>query len=112
LSLPRVVLMCHADDGSVPVLDWLFKRLDTRSRTRIEARIDRVEDGNFGDVKPIGDGLSELRMDFGPGYQLYFGQVGDEVHLIRGGSKATQAADIAAAREFWRGHGVQDHTVS
>jgi putative addiction module killer protein len=48
--------------------------------------------------------FSELRIDFGPGYRVYFGQVGDEVHLIDGGSKDTQNADIAAAQKFWRTH--------
>jgi putative addiction module killer protein len=66
----------------------------------VRARIDRLEDGDFGDVSPVGAGLSELRLDFGAGYRVYFGQRGNEVHLIRAGSKRTQDADIAAAKEF------------
>lgn len=96
--------MCHADDGTVPFEDWL-KGLDGAARARVRARIDRIEDGNFGDVEPIGEGLSELRMHFPPGYRVYFGQKENEVHLIRGGMKGTQVADIKAAKEFWRSHG-------
>lgn len=104
-SIPRVILMCHTEDGKVPFQEWLFHQLDTLARARIAARIDRVEDGNFGDVQPIGEGVSELRIDFGPGYRIYFGQKGNEVHLISGGTKATQPTDIAAAKAFWRKHG-------
>jgi putative addiction module killer protein len=73
-------------------------------RAVVEIRIDRIEDGNFGDVKPVGGGVSELRIDLGPGYRVYFGQVGNEVHLIGGGLKKTQSADIASAKRFWSRH--------
>jgi putative addiction module killer protein len=79
--------------------------LDVPTRARVRVRIDRVEEGNFGDVEPVGEGVSEMRLDFGPGYRVYFGQKGNEVHLIRGGSKQTQAHDIISARRFWRKHG-------
>jgi putative addiction module killer protein len=104
-AIPRKILLCHSDDGRVPFKEWLFETLDPVTRARIEARIDRIEDGNFGDVKPIGEGVSELRMDFGPGYRAYFGQKGTEVHLILGGTKDTQEKDIAEAKAFWRKHG-------
>jgi putative addiction module killer protein len=96
--------MCHGEDGTILFQEWLFQVLDRKTRARIEARIDRLEDGNFGDVEPIGEGISELRLDFGPGYRIYFGQQGLEIHLIRGGTKRTQSADIAAAKAFWRTH--------
>ena len=67
-------------------------------------RIDRIEEGNFGDVKSVGEQIFELRLDFGPGYRAYFGQVGDQVHLITGGNKSTQTQDIAAAIRFWGSH--------
>jgi putative addiction module killer protein len=100
---PRKILRCHADDGSVPFDDWL-KGLDGNVRNRVRARIDRVEDGNLGDVRPVGEGVSELRMDFGPGYRVYFGQKAKEIYLIIGGTKDTQDADIKAAKAFWRTH--------
>jgi putative addiction module killer protein len=101
---PREILMCHADDGRIPIVEWL-NGLDVRARARVRIRIDRLEDGNFGDVEPVGGGVSELRLDYGPGYRVYFGQLGAEVHLIDGGSKATQARDIKSAIRFWRMHG-------
>jgi putative addiction module killer protein len=83
-AIPREVLMCHAEDGSVSIWDWL-SGLDVKARARVWVRIDNIEDGNFGDVEPIGDGLSELRIHFGPGYRAYFGQRGNVIHLINGG---------------------------
>jgi len=74
-------------------------------RARVRVRIDRLEDGNLGDVEPVGNGVSELRLDFGSGYRVYFGRKGSEVHLIDGGTKATQARDIQSAIRFWRMHG-------
>jgi putative addiction module killer protein len=83
--------------------EWLGS-LDVATRARVRIRIDRIEDGNFGDVKPVGEGVSELRMDFGPGYRVYFALRGRQVHLLQGGSKATQSTDIAFAKKFWREH--------
>jgi len=65
---------------------------------RIQARIDRAEDGNFGDCAPVGEGVSEMRIHYGPGYRVYFTQRGMEVViLLAGGNKATQSKDIQAA---------------
>ncbi len=100
----REVLLCEDTRGLCRVTEWLGS-LDRQTRFRVEARIDRLEDGNFGDVRAVGEGLSELRMDFGPGYRIYLGQKGLEVHLITAGDKASQAKDIEYAREFWRTHG-------
>lgn len=104
MDLPLfAILRCHTDDGRIPIEEWL-QGLDSIARNRVRARIDRIEDGNFGDVAPVGEAVSELRMDFGPGYRVYFGMKGNEIHLIAGGSKRTQAADIVSARRFWRKH--------
>jgi putative addiction module killer protein len=81
------------------------KRLDGSVRGRITARITRIEDsGNFGDWKSVGDGVFELRLDFGPGYRVYFGEDPelDQVVLLLGGDKDTQVQDIAKAQEYWR----------
>ena len=70
-----------------------------QARARIQMRLDRVERGLFGDVKPVGEGISELRIDHGPGYRIYFMQRGQVlVVLLCGGDKATQARDISAAK--------------
>jgi putative addiction module killer protein len=68
----------------------------------ILARLDRVENGNLGDCEPVGEGVSELRIDFGPGYRVYFGQDGDSVILLHGGTKNRQSRDIVKAKEYWR----------
>ena len=70
---------------------------------RIQVRIDRAEDGNFGDCEPVGEGVSEMRIHYGPGYRVYFMQRGMEiVILLAGGDKSTQAKDIKAALKFAR----------
>ncbi len=85
---------------TTPVFDSWFRKLrDRRAAARIQARIDRAESGNLGDWKPVGEGVSEMRVDVGPGYRLYFLQRGTEVViLLAGGEKSTQAKDIAAAK--------------
>jgi len=84
-------------------IDWLTSLKDRRAAARIAARILRLEDGNFGDVKPVGESVSELRINYGPGYRVYFTQAGRTVILLLcGGDKSTQASDIAAARKLAR----------
>lgn len=86
---------------------WLSELTDGRARARIQARIDRMADGNFGDAKPLGDGLSEARIDYGPGYRVYFMQQGRQlVILLCGGDKSSQNRDIKQARliaKAWKG---------
>ena len=77
---------------------WLDGLDDTRARARVQARIERLAGGNPGDVKPVGGGVSELRIDYGPGYRVYFTRAGREiVVLLAGGDKSTQDADIKLA---------------
>ncbi|MDQ2990636.1 MAG: type II toxin-antitoxin system RelE/ParE family toxin [Pseudomonadota bacterium] len=82
---------------------WLSSLKDRAGAMRVQARIDRVEDGNFGDVAPVGEGVSEMRIHFGPGYRVYFVQRGQEVViLLAGGDKSTQSKDIKSAIELAR----------
>lgn len=84
--------------------DWFSGLRDERAKARIIARIYRLSLGNPGDVKPVGEGVSELRIDYGPGYRVYFLQQGKVVViLLCGGDKATQAADIAIAKQMAKG---------
>ena len=77
---------------------WFGKLKDRRAFFRIQARIDRAEEGNLGDCKPVGNGVSEMRIDCGPGYRVYFTQRGMEIIiLLAGGDKASQAKDIRTA---------------
>ena len=78
--------------------DWHQNLRDRRAAARITARILRVAEGNLGDVKAVGEGVSELRLDFGPGYRLYFTRRGAEILLLLcGGDKSSQSRDIARA---------------
>ena len=85
---------------------WLSKLADRQARARIQVRIDRLAIGNPGDTKSVGDGVNELRIDYGPGYRLYFMRRGPIVIvLLCGGTKKTQQADIRRAIEIaksWR----------
>ena len=79
--------------------NWLRKLRDRQARARIQIRIRRVSLGNFGDIQPVGEGVSELRIDYGPGYRVYLQQRGSQlVVLLVGGDKKTQQADIAKAK--------------
>ena len=81
--------------------NWFRKLRDHNARARIQIRIRRLSLGNFGDVKPVGEGVSELRIDYGPGYRVYLQRQGNLlVLLLAGGSKKTQQADIAKARKL------------
>ncbi len=81
--------------------DWFRRLRDEKARSRILIRIRRLSLGNFGDVKPVGNGVSELRIDYGPGYRVYLQQRGSVlVLLLAGGSKKTQQADIAKAKKL------------
>lgn len=84
---------------------WFEKLRDRRAKRRIQVRIDRAEDGHFGDCKPVGEGVSEMRIDYGPGYRLYFMQRGEGfeiVILLAGGDKSTQEQDIKTALQLAR----------
>jgi len=82
---------------------WLDGLRDIRARARIQARIERLAAGHAGDVKPVGGGVLELRIDYGPGYRVYFTNQGrNVVILLAGGDKRTQDTDIQAARRLAR----------
>jgi putative addiction module killer protein len=82
---------------------WLDGLHDTRARARVLARVERLAIGNPGDVKPVGEGVSELRIDYGPGYRVYFTMHGRTVIiLLAGGEKRTQASDIKTALRLAR----------
>lgn len=83
--------------------DWLDNLRDLRARARIQIRLRRLMDGNPGDVKPVGEGVSEMRVDVGAGYRVYYAQRrGVYVLLLCGGDKSTQRSDIARALQMAR----------
>lgn len=81
-------------------VSWKERLRDRAAVGRINVRISRLALGNFGDVRPIGEGVSELRINFGPGYRVYFTQRGAIVTLLCGGDKSTQEFDIRRAKEL------------
>ena len=84
-------------------VQWLDGLRDIQARARVQARIERLATGNSGDVEPVGAGVSELRIDYGPGYRVYFKRRGRElIILLAGGDKSTQAKDIKAALRYAR----------
>lgn len=89
--------------GCEPFFEWLEKLKDKSTQRRILQRLERIEEGNWGDCKSLGDGIIELRMFFGPGYRVYLALVkGEWVLLLGGGDKSTQTKDIAKAKNYWQ----------
>ncbi|MEN8219448.1 MAG: type II toxin-antitoxin system RelE/ParE family toxin [Pseudomonadota bacterium] len=94
-------------NGKIPFSIWLKSLNDgKKARARIRVRIDRLKRGHFGDSKSVGEGVYELRIDYGPGYRVYFGKVGlTIVLLLCGGDKSTQQVDIRKAKTYWHDYG-------
>ncbi len=85
---------------------WFRSIRDQQAKNRILNRIDRAENGNFGDHHSVGDGVFEMRIDYGPGYRVYFAREGIAVYLLLiGGDKRTQERDIQKAKAMWRAIG-------
>jgi putative addiction module killer protein len=101
------ILNFKTDEGKEPFIEW-FKTLDKNYRKRIFIRMDRIESGNFGEYKNLGEGVSELKFTFGSGYRIYFGKDQDKIIiLLCGGDKKTQSKDIIKAKQYWRNYNEQ-----
>lgn len=88
--------------GKEPFSEWV-RSLARAYRMRVFVRLDRVETGNLGDCKPIGEGVFELRLHFGPGYRIYFGEIDNTIILLLcGGEKSSQAKDVQRAKAYWK----------
>ena len=97
------IVIYKREDGKRPFRIWLEGLSDQRTVRKIEARIARVRQGNFGDSKPVGEGVIELRINYGPGYRAYFSRDGDTlVILLCGGDKSSQDKDIKLAKKYWK----------
>ena len=94
-ALPRKLETYISPNGSIPFETWVKQLRDNKAQAKIQLRLDRVRLGNFGDCQSVGEGVYELRIHYGPGYRVYFGQVGVTlVLLLCGGDKSTQVNDI------------------
>jgi putative addiction module killer protein len=98
---PREILIFQTEDGKVPFSDWIAAYEEDKISSVLVGRIERIEEGNFGDCEPVGEGVVELRIHAGPGYRIYFGQDGDLVVLLWGGIKKTQKKDLEKAKKYW-----------
>ncbi|MDE3269658.1 MAG: type II toxin-antitoxin system RelE/ParE family toxin [Pseudomonadota bacterium] len=103
----RKAVFFKEDNGTEPLKEWLEQLLKPKRSRRVEhskitTRINRAEMGNFGDHKILGENWGEIRIDFGPGYRIYFGVYEDELMLLlHGGTKQNQQEDIKLARDRW-----------
>jgi len=87
--------------GRAPFSRW-FNKLDSIAAARVAIALQRMQEGNLSNVKSVGEGVTEYRIDFGPGYRVYFGRDGTSlIILLSGGTKKRQQSDIAAAKEYW-----------
>ena len=98
----RKVLSYQTTTGLSPFSEWRRTLTDMDVKSKIDARIARLRGGNFGNSEPIGGGASENKIDFGPGYRIYYGVYGDKIILLCGGDKSSQDADIMRARDYWK----------
>ncbi|MCA2692518.1 MAG: type II toxin-antitoxin system RelE/ParE family toxin [Microcystis aeruginosa Ma_QC_Ch_20071001_S25D] len=100
---PREIERYVTADGQIPFDNWFDSIRVSKTQTIISKRLDRVRMGNLGDYRSVGGGVFELRIDYGPGYRIYFGQVGTTIVLLLcGGDKSSQIKDIRQAQEYWR----------
>ncbi|MEZ4754781.1 MAG: type II toxin-antitoxin system RelE/ParE family toxin [Bdellovibrionota bacterium] len=101
-ELNKIEYLVYAD-GSSPFKEWFYGLKDERARAKIHARILRLERGNFGDFKFLGEGVYELRIHYNPGFRIYFGRRNNRtVVIINGGIKKSQRKDIQKAKELWK----------
>jgi putative addiction module killer protein len=99
-----IVIEYEEEQGTRPFSKW-FSALNVQAALKVRTAIARMEDGNFSNVKPVGQGVSECRLNFGPGYRVYFGKDGDQlVVLLGGGSKKRQSRDIETAQTLWKAY--------
>ena len=103
------VIVYRTTAGSEPFTDWLNSLRDPTTRRCILKRLLRLEQGNYGDFKPVGEGVNELRFFFGAGYRVYLAKDGDTiVVLLCGGDKSSQRRDIQQAQAYWQEYQTHD----
>lgn len=99
---PRELKFYRTPTGRSPFSEWYDSIQDLNLQSRIDKRLERVANGNFGDCRSVGEGVSELRFHFGPGYRIYFGEVDNTIVLLLcAGDKSSQTRDIRRAKDYW-----------
>ena len=111
-ATPLEAFIYQSRAGRCPFEEWLEALKDSKGRAKIRARIARARAGNLGQCEPVGGGVFELKIDFGPGYRVYFGRIGEAmVILLCGGDKKTQVKDIKTAHEYWADYWRRPHAA-
>ncbi len=99
---PRELRLYRTPTGREPFSEWYDSIQDLNLQSRIDKRLERIANGNFGDCRSLGDGVFELRFHFGPGHRIYFGEVDNTIVLLLcAGDKSSQARDIRRAKDYW-----------
>jgi putative addiction module killer protein len=99
---PKEIRRYITKKGKIPFAEWLDSFKDRKTKLKITERLRRISLGNLGDFKSVGEGVFELRIAYGAGYRIYFGQDGNRIILLLcGGDKSTQKKDILKAKEYW-----------
>jgi putative addiction module killer protein len=98
---PRILRQYQTEEGAEPFRRWLTGLRDAEGRAVIRTRLNRVAAGNLANCRSVGGGVHELKINFGPGYRVYFGVDGNVVVLLNGGDKDSQSRDIQRAKEYW-----------
>lgn len=99
----KEVKLYRTKEGKTPYKDWVTGFRDQRTKGRIDARATDLYTGKLGKCRPVGEGVTELKLDFGPGYRIYIGEYGHKIIiLLCGGDKSTQASDIKTAKAYWK----------
>jgi len=103
--IPRELVEYETENGRCPFSEWLDGLKDIAARAIIRKRLNRIRMGNFGNTRSVGEGVFELKIDFGPGYRVYYGLDGDTlVVLLCGGDKGSQERDIRKANDYWQNY--------
>ena len=99
---PKTVIIYADENGYEPYTEWFNGLRDTKGKSRIEIRLQRLSAGLYGDCEPVGEGVLELRMFFGNGYRVYFAENDENIILLLlGGDKSSQKRDIKTAKKYW-----------
>ncbi len=100
---PREIEFYRTQNGRTPFTEWLETLRDRKTQTTIRRRLTRLELGNLGDFRSVGEGVNELRIHYGPGYRIYFAEAANTIILLLcGGDKSSQQGDVERAKRYWQ----------
>jgi len=101
-GIQKEVIFYADGNGREPFTEWLYSLRDSKGRRCILIRLHKLKEGAYGDCKPVGEGISELRVFLGPGYRVYLGERENKIVVLLGGDKDSQKNDIQQARYYWK----------